>query len=205
MRRFNRLPQTIVVDGGGEFHSQYFELLAAAFEITIKTRPAAEPRSGSPGERLFKTTNEEFIHNLVGNTQITRNVRQVTKENNPRRLAVWALGPLDEALRDWAYNQYDVERHWTLKRSPRDVFAAALKLTGERRHRLIPYDAHFMRLTLPSTKKGTALYAAGRGFKLNGEYYRYLGDDVSEDDLDRQQSAGALRALQPQVRLPLLP
>ena len=30
-------------------------------------------------EQVFGTTNTQFIHNLRGNTQITRNVRQVTK------------------------------------------------------------------------------------------------------------------------------
>ncbi len=44
-----------------------------------KTRPPAKARFGSVCERLFGTTNTQFIHNLRGNTQITRNVRQVTK------------------------------------------------------------------------------------------------------------------------------
>src|ERR1700752_2457385 len=159
----------------------------AAFEITIKTRPASQPRFGGVVERLFKTANKELIHNLKGNTQITRDVRQITKDNDPRRLAVWSLGWLDVALCDWAYNRYDVERHWTIKRSPRDVFAATLRLTGERKHRLIRYDEHFMKLTLPSTRKGTAKYEAGKGFKCHGEYYRYIGDEVNEDDLDGKQ------------------
>jgi putative transposase len=187
VRRFSRLPQTIVVDGGSEFHSQYFETLMAAFEITIKTRPASQPRFGGVIERLFNTVNEQLIHNLKGNTQITRNVRQVTKDNSPQGLALWSLGWLYEALCDWAYNRYDVERHWTLKRSPRDVFSATLRLTGERKHRLIRYDDHFMKLTLPSTSKGTAKYEAGKGFKCHGEYYRYVGDEVNEEDLDGKQ------------------
>lgn len=187
VRRFNRLPQTIVVDGGPEFRSQYFEMLMAAFEIIVKTRPAAEPRFGGVIERLFNTANKQLIHLLIGNTQITRDPRQMTKENNPKELAVWSLGPLFDALCDWAYNRYDIERHWTLKRAPRDLYAANLRLTGERRHRLIPYDDHFMKLTLPSTRKGTAKYFAGKGFKCNGEYYRYIGDEVEEDKLDDKQ------------------
>jgi hypothetical protein len=44
-----------------------------------------------------------------------------------------------------------------------------------------------MKLTLPSTSKGTAKYEVGKGFKCHGEYYRYVGDEVNEEDLDGKQ------------------
>lgn len=172
VRRHGRLPQTIVVDGGGDFHGFYFESLAAAFEITVKTRPPAEPRFGSVIERLFNTAHEQFVHNLTGNTQITRNVRQVTKGNDPKRLALWSLGPFYEAFCDWAFNRYDTEEHGTLKQSPRDAYFSALRLTGLRRHRLIAYDEEFKILTMPAVRKGTAKNIAGRGVKINNRYYR---------------------------------
>jgi transposase InsO family protein len=182
VRRTGRLPQTIVVDGGGDFHGIYFETLAAAFVITIKTRPGAEPRFGSVIERLFNTANKELIHNLTGNTQITRNVRQVTKGNDPKRLAVWSLGPFYDALCDWAFNRYDTEEHWTLKQSPRDAYSSSLRLTGLRQHRLIRYDEDFRILTLPTTDKGTAKNISGRGVKINNEYYRCYELDHAEFD-----------------------
>ena len=77
-RRFGRLPQTLVVDGGREFQSAYFETLLACYECAKKTRPPAKSRFGSVVERLFGTTNTQFIYNLQGKTQSTRNVRQVT-------------------------------------------------------------------------------------------------------------------------------
>lgn len=171
VRRHGRLPQIIVVDGGSDFHSVYFETLAAAFEITIKTRPAAKARSGSPIERLFNTTNKQFIHTCVGNTQITTNVRQITKSHDPRELAIWTLGDLFDALCDWAYNHYDTQKHKTLKRTPRDVYQCSLKLTGERRHRLLAYDEEFKVLTLPPTRKGTAKFFPGKGVKVNSNWH----------------------------------
>lgn len=42
VQRYGRLPQTIVVDNGAEFHSTYFETLLATFECTKKHRPAAK-------------------------------------------------------------------------------------------------------------------------------------------------------------------
>ena len=41
VRRHNRLPQHLVVDGGPEFSSTYFETLLARYECTKKTRPPA--------------------------------------------------------------------------------------------------------------------------------------------------------------------
>lgn len=84
VRRHGRLPQTLVVDGGREFESVYFETLLARYECTRKTRPGAQPRFGSVCERLFGTANTQFFHNLTGNTQIMREVRQVTKSVEPK-------------------------------------------------------------------------------------------------------------------------
>ena len=98
VKRHGRLPQTIVADGGKEFESTYYEALLATYEVTKKTRPPAKPRFGNVVERLFGTTNTEFIYNLKGNTQITKNVRQTTKSNNPKNLAIWTLPDLHEYL-----------------------------------------------------------------------------------------------------------
>lgn len=94
VRRLGRFPQSLVVDGGTEFGSTYFETLLARYECTKKTRPPAKARFGSICERLFGTANTRFVHNLLGNTQITRNVRQVTKSVDPKKHAIWLLAGL---------------------------------------------------------------------------------------------------------------
>jgi putative transposase len=53
VRRHGRFPQILVVDGGKEFGSVYFDTLLARFECTKKTRPPAKARFGSVCERLF--------------------------------------------------------------------------------------------------------------------------------------------------------
>jgi putative transposase len=171
VRRFGRFPQIIVVDGGKEFSSEYFDTLLAIYECTKKTRPPAKGRFGSVCERLFGTTNTRFIHNLQGNTQITRNVRQVTKSVNPKELAIWTLEKLYLYLRDWAYEVYDTIEHPALGQCPRDAFNRGMASTGERAHRLIPYDNEFRILTLPTTTKTTAKVFPGRGVKINYLYY----------------------------------
>ncbi|WP_141261211.1 TnsA endonuclease N-terminal domain-containing protein, partial [Brevibacillus reuszeri] len=83
VKRHSRLPKFLVVDGGKEFESIYFESLLALNRCHKKKRPGAKPRFGTVCERLFGTANTMFIYNLLGNTQIMKNVRQVTKEVNP--------------------------------------------------------------------------------------------------------------------------
>jgi putative transposase len=171
VRRHGRLPQILVIDGGPEFHSTYFETLLARYEVTKKTRPPAQARFGSVCERLFGTTNTQFIHNLRGNTQITRNVRHVTKSVNPQGQAVWTLGALDERLSEYVFEIYDTVVHPALSLSPRDAFTTGIESSGLRLQRLIPYDEDFLMATLPTTAKGVAKVAVGRGVKVNHVYY----------------------------------
>lgn len=171
VRRYGRLPQTVVVDGGKEFESVYFEKLLAAYSVTKKTRPSAKPRFGSVCERLFGTANTMLIHNLQGNTQITRNVRAVTKSVNPRNLAIWTLGSLYQNLCDWVDKFYDNKEHPGLGESPKSAFEEKLLQTGFRSHKLIAYNETFRILTLPTTAKGTAKVIPLQGVKINHIYY----------------------------------
>jgi putative transposase len=172
IRRHGRLPQIVVIDGGPEFQSTYFETLLARYEIIKKTRPPAQARFGSVCERLFGTTNTQFIHNLRGNTQITRNVRQVTKSVDPQAQAMWTLGALDERLSEYIFEVYDCVVHPSLGgQSPREAFAAGMESGGLRPHRRIAYDDEFLITTLPTTAKGIAKISAGRGVKVNQIYY----------------------------------
>ncbi|MGB5713662.1 MAG: Mu transposase C-terminal domain-containing protein [Waterburya sp.] len=169
--RHGRLPQCLVVDGGKEFSSVYFERLLAMYECTSKTRPGAKPRFGSVCERLFGTANTMFVHNLAGNTQMTKKPRLVTPAVNPRHHAVWTLGSLQEHLCNWIYEFYDRQEHPALGLSPQDAYDQSIIQTGLRPSRLIPYDETFRILTMPTTKKGTAKVIPNQGVKINHLYY----------------------------------
>src|SRR5216683_4764675 len=169
--RHNRLPQIIVVDGGPEFKSTYFETLLAEYECTKKTRPPAKARFGSICERLFGTTNTQFVHNLRGNTQITRNVRQVTKGNAPVGQAAWTLGCLYDYLSTFLFEIYDTIGHPALGQTPREAYFVGLQSTGSRANRFIPYDQTFLMATLPTTQRGTAKVVPGRGVIVNRVRY----------------------------------
>ena len=165
VRRHAHLPQVLVVDGGREFGSVFFEGLLARYECTKKTRPPAKARFGSVVERLFGTANTQFIHNLKGNTQITRNVRQVTKSVDPKGQAIWYLPELYDALCQYFYSIYDTADHPALGQSPREAYRLGLETTGYRLARLIPCDQSFLMSTLPATSKGSAKVQPGRGLR----------------------------------------
>lgn len=171
VRRFGRFPQVAVVDGGKEFSSEYFDTLVAIYKCAKKTRPPAKSRFGSVCERLFGTTNTRFIHNLQGNTQITKNVRQVTKSVNPKEHAIWTLEKLYLYLREWAYEVYDTIEHPALGQCPRAAFARGIVSSGERKHILIPYDDDFRIQSFPTTPKKAAKVFPGRGVKIKNLYY----------------------------------
>lgn len=187
VRRHGRLPQIVVVDGGRDFQSIYFETLLARYECTKKTRPAAKPRFGSVCERLFGTANTQFIHNLKGNTQITRLARQVTESVNPKGQAVWPFEELHRRLKEYAYEIYDTLHHPALGQSPREAYEMGIAATGQRMHRLIAYDREFLVHTLPTTRKGTAKVAPGRGVKIHNLYY--WSDAFRSPDVEKQHVA----------------
>jgi putative transposase len=172
VRRFGRLPQYIVHDGGPEFGSIYFQTLQAAFEVTSKRRPKEQSRYGSVIERIFNTTEEMFFTNLMGNTKIMKNVRKVTQAVNPKNLAVWTLPDLYKELAEFAYETYDTKPHSTLGNiSPRDFFNNRMAITGQRVFKLISYDDIFKFLTLPSPRPEKGKVVPGKGIKIRNIYY----------------------------------
>jgi putative transposase len=171
VHRHQRLPQHIIVDNGPEFRSTYFETILAHYQITKLSRPPAEPRTGSLIERLFRTSETEFVHNLRGNTQMMKLARQVSKEVNPKNQAVWTLECLYEYFCLWAYEVYDQLSHSTLGQSPRDMYLTGLTTMGLRPNRRVADNETFRLLMLPTTRRGRAKVMPGRGVKVNYLYY----------------------------------
>jgi putative transposase len=185
VQKWQRLPQILVVDGGKEFRSVYFETFLARYGVTKRTRPPAEPRYGAPLERIFETTNEQLIHNLIANTKIMKNVRQVTKDVNPRNLAVWTVDRTYIALSEYFYEVYDQNVHSSLGESPREAYELGIIQSGLRIHVRIPYNEDFIMMTRPTTSKGTALVQPGRGVKIR--YLYYWSDAFKDRTVERTQ------------------
>jgi transposase InsO family protein len=170
VQRNGRLPECVIVDQGKDLKSIYFEKLLARYKCSKIERPPSKPRFGSIIERSNDTTNKQLIHNLLGNTKIMKNARQVTKEVNPKNLAVWNLPMLDEKLASYFYEEYDNRQHSALGMSPREAYEARMKRFDMPKPE-IKYDDNFIKETLPRPRKGTAQIAPQRGIKVNGHWY----------------------------------
>jgi putative transposase len=89
-------PEAVVVDGGKEFSSIYFEKLMARYNCTIIER-TSNPRKGGAVEREIDRINKLFFHQLTGNTQLTKDPRSLSRSHNPKSLAIWTLPALMHA------------------------------------------------------------------------------------------------------------
>ncbi|MBV9229797.1 MAG: DDE-type integrase/transposase/recombinase [Chloroflexi bacterium] len=171
VQRYGRLPQELVVDQGPEFGSVYFQSLLTRCLVTQLDRPPQQPRFGSVVERLFGTATTQLLNQLRGNTQASKTPRYMTREVDPKRLAVWTLERFAPRLSEYVHEVYDQMDHPALGQSPREAYAQGMTLAGSRSHRLIPYSEDFLMLTRPSTETGTAKIHPSRGITVNGLHY----------------------------------
>lgn len=170
VKRYGRAPRTVICDRGSEFENVYFKALAAFLHIDIVTRK--KPRQGSVIEALFEVTDEEFIHQLRGNTKIMKRVREVTKVVDPSNLAVWFLEVMFVALEMWFYEIYDELEHTALGESPRVAFERTLISRGKREEKHVLFNEQFLVWTLPDVERKTREVIMGRGVKNCNIYYK---------------------------------
>lgn len=171
VRRHGRMPGTFVLDNGKEFKSRDFQRLARTYSCDIRYRPAAKSRFGAVMERVFGVANTQFVHNLAGNTKVTKHVRSMVKSVNPKHLAEWTLEWFWFAFEFWAVELYDQLEHPALNMTPRQAYEQGMKTTGARSHKLVRFDRAFQILTCPSVDGFTRKVSKARGVKLLGDYY----------------------------------
>ncbi|HYK95422.1 MAG TPA: hypothetical protein VE011_06110, partial [Candidatus Dormibacteraeota bacterium] len=106
--KWRALPLRLTVDIGSEHRGKALKVLALAYGIEINWRPNSRPRHGAPIERSFLALDLDLLHQLAGNTQSRRNVRQETPEVNPSKHAVHSIYALDEIID--RYNEIIAER-----------------------------------------------------------------------------------------------
>jgi transposase InsO family protein len=173
VERFGRLPNFIVHDGGAEFSSTDVQIFLARYRIGNKKRPASKSRFGSVQERYFGSKDTILIHNLQGNTKLTKNPRKLTPEVNPKNLAVWTLEAFTQLYEEFCYEVYDKAEHSTLCCSPRAMYEEGIRRTGKRKHKDVsPKDPDFLALTLPSPRRRTAKVQPRRGIKVGGDWFK---------------------------------
>lgn len=172
VKRHQRLPEFIVVDNGADFLAEAFQSFMQVMGVHLRFRPAGNPRHGAVLERMFGRANTEYIHNLAGNTKVTKNVRMTTGKHMPANFAEWTLEALYFGLQHWAFEYYENERHPALDCSPRDSFIRGLQESGSRPQRQILCNQDFLIATCPPVdRSGIRKVHGQRGVKVNEMLY----------------------------------
>lgn len=171
--RHYRLTEVVVLDQGSEGKSVDFQQLCALYEVEARYRPKSAARFGANLERNFGTCNTQVLYATLGNTQATKNVRQLTPEVDPRRHALLLLQDLDDL-----FNRYDevVENQVRAPSgmSTRQRYAASMALHGQRPHRIITDLEAFYFDSMPSVDRGgTRVVHAAAGVNVGGNDYQH--------------------------------
>jgi transposase InsO family protein len=176
VRKHGRIPHWIVVDNGSDFQSIYFETLLGRLKSHKKDRPKGKPKYGSVVERIFQTTIDQFISNLLGATH-DMNPRQIGRDVDPELKAIWTYEKLWVRLQEYLTTVYHRNVHSTLGQTPEYTFTHGLQTFGHRAHAIFSYTETFIILTCPSTAKGSARVTP-QGVKINYLYYRCPAMDL---------------------------
>jgi putative transposase len=182
--RHELLPIGITVDNGPEFHSMWFETFTAIYKIVVSRRPPRNARFGCLIENFFGVNNSQLVHALIGNTQLTKNVRQVTKRVNPAGLAIWTLPALYKVLDAYCFDHFNRRPHGDVGQSPADAFNTLILKHGVRALRSYKLDEAFLLATMVGIDGDTARVQPARGIKVRGDYFYHadldhaLGKDV---------------------------
>jgi putative transposase len=167
--RHQILPFGITVDNGPEFRSEWFEVFTALHDVLVWRRPPHRARFGALVEGFFGTNNSQFIHTLEGNTQLSKNVRQLSMSVDPAPKAIWTLPALYDAVNTYCFEHFNKRPHPDLGRTPADALTHLLQKHGVSALHRQAFDDDFLIATMVS--KGTARVQPARGVKIRGDYY----------------------------------
>jgi len=187
VRQYGRLPQVFVIDNGPDFESTYFQKTMAAFQVEMQYKQAGNPRQGSEVENSFKKLCTDLLWNLVGNTKIRKNVRQMSPSADPSAHAIWTLGALSDQIAEYRA-WHDVQPIRSLGGSPRQIFERSLQIAGTRAGKLLAYEPAFRALTaFPGPRRGGFARVTREGVQIRNLTYwceAFRGSGIEDTDVE---------------------
>jgi hypothetical protein len=168
IRRTGRIPERLVLDLDPAHRS--IELLAfcEVYGIDVLWHRTRQARDSWAVERGFRTANDLLFHALRGNTQVMKAVREVGRDNDPRRLAVHTLLSLD-ALYRRAVDALNASFRRIIGVTPDDFWHDGLRAHGVGREAVVDDRMRFLALAIVS---GTTREVRGKDGVTVG-YLRY--------------------------------
>lgn len=186
VRRHGQMPAMLVLDNGKEFHSRALARVCELYGCSLRYRPGGKPRYGSVMERMFGTTNAQFVHLIEGNTQLMKSPRSLTKAVLPESFAAWTLPQLHGALEKYFQELYGKAEHPAHGEPPAAHFKRRMAETGERQHRLVRFDEVFRIETCPPpSDRPTRRVDGRRGVKI--QHLRFWNEILASPELRNQE------------------
>ena len=171
VRRHGRFFMRVVSDGGSDFQSAYWETLLALLGADKRERLKGKPRAGCVCERIFLTTQTQFVTNLLGSREIVeKHFRAISPEVMPETHAVWVIDSFDVAFESYLETIYHKAHHSGLDMSPDEADALSLRSHGLRAFKRFTYDDQFIAQTCPEVHKGDALVQP-TGIKIKSRWF----------------------------------
>ncbi|CAD1796078.1 hypothetical protein CPBF426_10620 [Xanthomonas arboricola pv. juglandis] len=170
VRRHGRLPETIVVDNGAEFHSEYFEVVLARLGVAIQRRPPGRPRYGGTIEGWFHSL-KAFLSSQHGNTNNDGRRRSAVATHKGRSHAAWTLVDAYNAIDRFVFELFnsstarcDVDSRSTKSTNALSLFPESGVLTS--------FDFDFLALTAMPLKNLLKVDLA-RGIRHLGRWFTH--------------------------------
>lgn len=172
VRRNGRLPDTIVLDNGAEFHSAALKQFCDLFRVNIRWRRRSKPRDSTLVERMLGVTETEVIAAQDGNTRCLKNPRMVSAEVHPGNFIRWTLPALHGSIEHFLFEIHPARVHPRFGVSPNDRESRLVVELGSREHVIVRYDEYFRLLTSPhSGSKPMRVVDRQRGVFVDGMHY----------------------------------
>ena len=172
VRRHGRLPTTIVLDNGAEFHCAALLMFCSMFNIHIRWRRRSKPRDSSVVERMLGVTEQEVLSSMDGNTICLKDPRNVSSSVLPENFISWTLTAIYGAIEYFLFEHHATRIHPRFGISPREYEERLNHTCGARSFILVRYDATFKLLTSPHPKSGpTRKIDRRKGVYVDGMFY----------------------------------
>lgn len=157
-RRHGRLPECLVSDNGGDFHSEYFEIFLAQRGITKQTRPPEFAKGGGEIESAFASLSS-FIKFTAGGTYNDARGRKISSSHRGKTAAVFDLIDTYRQVDDYFFRTFNSAPKAQLA-SPATRLEASLDkwpISG----RAAVLNAHFLRATAVELDRKLKVHPSG--------------------------------------------
>jgi putative transposase len=170
IRRYGRIPDSIIHDWGSEFKGRNWKYALVALGIIRHVRPKSAAKFGAVIERIFGVVTRVLLDNIAGNTKNRKNVRKLTPGSDPSNHSGLWLIDLYLGLEEYFFDIYDNRKHPATLVPPRSAFEVSFMTHGLRTHTMRRLE-DVLPILMPTAVGKPRGIDPSRGVFVNYRYY----------------------------------